>query len=180
MSKKNKRIVISALSVIVLVIIDQITKYLAVTNLKGTEGIDIIKGVFKLFYLENIGAAFGTFKGMQIVLIIFTSLLTLLILYLWYKLPEDKKFNKLRVLGVFIVAGAVGNLIDRIVNQYVVDFLYFELIDFPVFNVADCYITCGEIVLFILLIFYYKDEDLKRIFPKKEVNLTNSDEKLGE
>lgn len=168
MVKNKKRFALSVISVVALIVIDQITKYLAVTNLKGTDGVDIIKGVFKLFYLENIGAAFGTFKGMQTVLIIFTTLLTIAIVYIWIILPEGKRYNLLRVLAVFIVAGAIGNLIDRITHSYVIDFLYFELIDFPIFNVADCYITCGEIVLFIALLFYYKEEDYNLIFPRKD------------
>ena len=72
------------------------------------------------------------------------------------------------ILGVFIASGAIGNLIDRIVLKYVVDFLYFELIDFPVFNIADCYITISVIILAIMLIFYYKEEDIDLILKKKK------------
>ena len=68
---------------------------------------------------------------------------------------------------MFVTAGAIGNLIDRIRLNYVVDFLYFELIDFPVFNVADCYITVSMFLLVILVLFYYKDEDFSLIWPKK-------------
>ena len=57
------------------------------------------------------------------------------------------------------MAGAIGNLIDRISLKYVVDFIYFELIDFPIFNIADCYLTVSSFLLIILAIFYYKEND---------------------
>ena len=72
------------------------------------------------------------------------------------------------VILIFLMAGAVGNLIDRASQQYVVDFLYFKLINFPIFNVADIYVTCSAIALMILGIFYYKDEDIEMIFPSKK------------
>jgi signal peptidase II len=65
----------------------------------------------------------------------------------------------MRFLMVFIAAGAVGNMIDRVFLGYVRDFLYFSLIDFPIFNVADIYVTCATILLILLLLFYYKEED---------------------
>ena len=75
----------------------------------------------------------------------------------------------LDLILIFLMAGAVGNLIDRASQQYVVDFLYFKLIDFPIFNVADIYVTCSAIALMILGVFYYKDEDVEMIFPSKKV-----------
>ena len=66
-----------------------------------------------------------------------------------------------------LVAGAIGNFIDRLVNKYVIDFIYFSLIDFPIFNVADIYVTLSVIALFILIFFYYKEEDFKFITKKK-------------
>ena len=71
-------------------------------------------------------------------------------------------------IGVLLGAGAVGNLIDRMVQSYVVDFLYFKLIDFPIFNVADCYVTAGAILLAILILFVYKDEELGFLSLKKK------------
>ena len=74
----------------------------------------------------------------------------------------------LRAVALFIASGAVGNMIDRVALGYVVDFFYFELIDFPIFNVADIYVTCATIILAILILFYYKDEELDCLFPKKK------------
>ena len=68
-----------------------------------------------------------------------------------------------RNIIIFLSAGAIGNYIDRVSNNYVVDFIYFSLIDFPVFNVADIYVTVAIFFLLILILFYYKDEDLDEI-----------------
>ena len=84
-------------------------------------------------------------------------------MFLYNRIPLEKRFHPLRLIGVALSAGAIGNLIDRMVNGYVVDFLYVELIDFPIFNVADCYVTVSAFVLVILFLFYYKEEDLEFI-----------------
>ncbi|NMB42654.1 MAG: lipoprotein signal peptidase, partial [Clostridiales bacterium] len=76
-------------------------------------------------------------------------------------LPQVKRYNILRILLVLIIAGAIGNLIDRIRLNYVVDFIYFALINFPIFNVADIYVTVSTFVFLILALFYYKDEDFE-------------------
>jgi signal peptidase II len=90
----------------------------------------------------------------------------------------EKKFNLLKVIMDFIMAGAIGNLIDRIFIGYVTDFIYVELIDFPVFNIADSYITVAAFLLVILSLFYYKDEDfafLEKLIPfKKNKDQDNS------
>lgn len=65
------------------------------------------------------------------------------------------------MLLILLVAGATGNMIDRVINGYVIDFLYFELIDFPIFNIADCYVVVSTIVAAFLIMFYYKDEDFE-------------------
>ena len=78
-------------------------------------------------------------------------------------MPRQKKYLYLDYIIVLVVAGAIGNHIDRVLNNYVVDFIYFSLINFPVFNIADCYVTVSMILLLILILFYYKDEDLEEI-----------------
>ena len=74
----------------------------------------------------------------------------------------------MRLVAVFLAAGAVGNLIDRMRYSYVVDFLYFKLIDFPVFNVADCYVTVGAVLLAVLILFVYKEEELGFLSLKRQ------------
>lgn len=161
----NKKLIIySLVSCILLIVIDQITKILAINNLKGTEGIDIIAGVFKLQYLENMGAAFGIMQNKQSFFVIAGIFIIGLVSYLYISMPSTKRFLPLRICFVFLVAGAIGNMIDRIYYNFVVDFLYFELIDFPIFNVADMYVTVTMFVIVFLILFYYKDDEIEELF----------------
>lgn len=145
--------------IIILTIIDQFSKYWAIINLKNKEAIKLIPDVFHLHYLENDGAVFGAFSGSVLILTIITLIVMIALIYLYFKIPSTKRHNFLRIILVFILAGAVGNLIDRIKLDYVVDFIYVALIDFPIFNVADSYIVVGTFAFLLLAIFYYKDDD---------------------
>lgn len=156
--KKHIRI---ASFIIILIAIDQITKILAFSNLRGTLGISLIPGVFELQYLENRGAAFGILQDHQILFLVITIIAAIILTYIYGKLPEDKKYIPLRISYVLLMAGAFGNMIDRMIRGYVVDFFYFKWIDFPIFNVADIYVTVTMIILIILILFYYKEEDLE-------------------
>lgn len=150
-------------SVIVFVLLDQYTKLLAVSHLKE-KSIEVIKGVFQLHYLENRGAAFGMLQNQQTFFLIISIVVLTVIGVLYVKIPHTKHFTLLRICLVLITSGAIGNLIDRVRFNYVVDFLYFELIDFPIFNVADIYVTVSTFALVLLMIFYYKDEDIECIY----------------
>ena len=145
------------------VLIDQYTKFLAVSHLKGQKPIILIDRVFQLCYLENRGAAFGLFQNQRTVFLINTVIILAVMIYFYGKFPHNKRFFPLRVCVVFICAGAVGNMIDRFRLGYVVDFLYFNLIDFPVFNVADIYVTCSVFILAALILWYYKEDDFEQI-----------------
>lgn len=151
------------ISFLALLFIDQITKMRAVATLKNQEPIVLIDGVFELHYLENFGAAFGILQGQRTFFVIMTILILVVVFYIYARMPMTKRFNALRVLLVLIAAGALGNFIDRTKQGYVVDFFYFSLIDFPIFNVADIYVTTAAIALVVFIIFYYKDEDLKQL-----------------
>jgi signal peptidase II len=151
-----------------LILFDQWTKSLAVANLMNQDPFVIIPKVFQLRYLENRGAAFGMMQGQKTFFVLSALIAVVVIAYVYFKLPWKKRFHPLRAVVLFIAGGAVGNLIDRLVLGYVVDFFYFELIDFPIFNVADIYVTCATIVLALLILFYYKDEELECLFPKKK------------
>lgn len=146
------------------VILDQLSKYMAVHFLQGTDGIDLIPGVFRLTYLENRGAAFGVLQGQQWFFYIITAVILVVVVLAYVRIPAGRKFLPLQICAVFIVSGALGNLIDRVRLGYVVDFFYFELIDFPVFNVADIFVTVSAVLLAVLLLLYYKEEDLEQIF----------------
>ncbi len=150
------------------VAVDQITKYLAVIHLKNKTPFIIVDGVFQLRYLENRGAAFGLMENRQILFIAGACLVVAVFIFLFLKVPFSRRFLPLRICAVLLCAGAVGNLIDRIRLNYVVDFFYFNLIDFPIFNVADCYVVISCIFFVILILFYYKDDDFNFLkFRKK-------------
>ncbi len=151
-------------AVIILILLDQFTKHLAVQHLLPLQGGKIlIPGVFRLLYLENRGSAFGMLQNKQTFFIIFTIIVLVAILFVFSRIPKASRMLFLRIDLVLIFAGAIGNFIDRIRQGFVVDFLYFELIDFPIFNVADIYVTTGCFLLILLLLFYYKDEELSFI-----------------
>ena len=129
-----KQYIFAALGVVILVLLDQYTKLLAIAHLKDQSAFVLWNNVFELHYLENRGAAFGIFQNQRWFFVIMTVM-------------------------IILTAGAIGNFIDRLTRGYVVDFFYFSLIDFPIFNVADIYVTVTFIVLVLLIFFYYKDED---------------------
>ena len=149
--------------ILISVFLDQYTKYLAVNHLMNKDDIILIPGVLQLHYLENTGAAFSLLEGKQVLFAIITPILLILLSYVLIRMPQNKKYTLLNYIIIFVIAGAIGNYIDRVTNNYVVDFIYFSLINFPVFNVADIYVTCSVIALFLVILFYYKDEDLEEI-----------------
>ncbi len=159
--QKAFRLTLAAEAVLtaLLVLLDQATKLAAVSALKDGGPFVLIPGVFQLQYLENRGAAFGLLQNARIFFLAVTLIALAAVIYVLVRLPLKRKYIVLRFLMVLIAAGAVGNMIDRVFLGYVRDFLYFSLIDFPIFNVADIYVTCATILLILLLLFYYKEED---------------------
>lgn len=155
-----KKYISAIVSTLILIFIDQYTKYLALTKLKDGQPFVIWKDVFELRYLENRGAAFGILQNKQLFFVIMTLCVLCMIGYLYVQTPDTKRYLPLRLTMIVLTAGAVGNLIDRILRGYVVDFFYFSLIDFPIFNVADIYVTVTFFILMLLLLFVYKDEEL--------------------
>lgn len=172
----NKKHIISGLLlVVVAVALDQLTKYWAVATLKGRESIVLIKGVLEFSYLENTGAAFGSFRGLQIPLILVTIVIVAFLVFKLFALPIGKRYLPIRICALFLVSGAVGNLIDRVMNRYVVDFIYFVPIDFPKFNIADCYVTITVFVLIFLCLFYYTQEETDEIISLRVNQRTRAD-----
>lgn len=159
--KRTKMLVIDLVLAIALLVLDQFTKYLAIVRLKGNQAYVLIDGVLELQYLENRGSAFGMLQNQKVFILFVGFVFLAMILFFLFKLPQQKKYCVVHILLSFIIAGGVGNMIDRIRFDYVVDFISFVLIDYPIFNVADCYIVCGTIVLFILFLFVYKEKDLE-------------------
>lgn len=156
--------------ILLLTFIDQWTKYLAVLHLKNQESIVLIPGVFQLQYLENHGAAFGILQGQQWIFFLMTIVYLVAAVWIYLRIPKTKKYFPLHMIAVVLTAGALGNFIDRISQGYVVDFFYFSLIDFPIFNVADIYVVLSFIGLAICILFVYKDEDFAFLNLKKKEN----------
>lgn len=146
---------------IILIILDQITKKIAVDTLSSGRRIPLINGVLEFTYVENRGAAFGILQNALPFFVVITLAALFVICYILAHIPADRHYLPIRLCLCFIAAGAIGNFIDRLMISYVRDFIYFSLINFPVFNVADIYITCATIILMLLVLFYYRaDEDL--------------------
>lgn len=164
-----KKAVVGMILSVVLIVIDQMTKLMAIHGLMNQQPFVILDGIFELHYLENRGAAFGILQGKKAFFIIFTILVLAFIAYIYLKrIPDEKKFRLMDGICILFFAGALGNFIDRVFRNYVVDFFYFKLIDFPVFNVADIYVTVAAFAMIILGLFYYKEDDYNKIFPAKK------------
>ena len=144
---------------------DQITKYLTVANFALYEDVPFIPGLLQLTYVQNTGAAFSTFEGQQWMFALIFAAFTGMVLYEYFKKPMAfKPFERWCIAAVY--GGGLGNMIDRVRMGYVVDMIETTFMDFPVFNVADCFITCGCILMFAhLLLFnqeFWKDDKKKK------------------
>ena len=139
-----------------IVLADQVTKYLTVTNIALYADVPFIPGLLQLTYVRNTGAAFSSFEGQQWLFALVFLIFTGAILYEYFKKPMP--FTKLeRWCIAAIYAGGLGNMIDRVRLGYVVDMIETTFMEFPVFNVADCFITCGCILLMVHLFLFNKD-----------------------
>ena len=145
------------IAIAALTALDQLFKALAVYWLKGNPPHVLIDGVFELHYSENPGAAFGILQDHRWLFISVTILVMAFMLVLLMS-GKFRRYPLMNISGVLIVAGGVGNLIDRIANGYVVDFLYFRLINFPIFNFADCCVVVGAVLLLIFFFFFYEEK----------------------
>lgn len=157
--QKWKLLLFDLIFLIILVSIDQVTKYAAVIKLKNEPAFNIIDGVLQFNYLENRGAAFGMLQNQKIFFVFIAVIFLSVIVYVLYKTPNDKKYRMLHILLILIAGGAIGNLIDRLRLDYVVDFIYIVLINFPIFNIADMYVTFATAILVIQVLFVYKEND---------------------
>lgn len=144
----------------ILTAIDQLVKHIITGSLALYDSIPVIKDVFEIKYIQNSGSAWGLLSGKTGFLLAITILVLLIVFYVYHNIAENSRYLPVRICLIFLLAGALGNMIDRIVLGYVIDFLYFKLINFPVFNVADMYVTISMIVLLLLVIFKYNTDDL--------------------
>lgn len=144
------------LGIIVLMLgLDQVSKWLVRDAMDLGQSIPIISSLMSFTYIENRGAAFGIMAGGRVLFIALTFLL--LAFLLWYRHQNKHQSLLLEISTGLIIAGALGNLIDRIVKGSVTDFIDFHF--FPIFNVADIAVTCG---VFLMAVFIFKDENKSR------------------
>ena len=146
---KNKKVLTVSLITLLILILDQITKFLVVKNFELNETLPIINSIFHLTYVQNTGAGFGILKNFNFLLISISIAVIIYIFYYFKKIEDNEKL--LWILLAFVLAGTIGNLIDRVRFSYVIDFLDFRI--WPVFNIADSFITIGIIGL---IIYFWK------------------------
>lgn len=136
-----------------IVAVDQLTKYLTVSSIALYGHVEVLPGVLSLTYVQNTGAAFSALQGMRWLFVAVFVLLTVALLYEYFRSPLP--FTRLeRWCIAAVYGGGLGNVIDRIRLGYVVDMLQTDFISFPIFNVADCFVTCGCIALLVHLVFF--------------------------
>lgn len=162
-------VLFSVLLCLVLIGVDQGIKLLVIEYLKPIEYVNIWENVLRLRYVENTGAAFGSFATHTLFLTVFSIILLGVVIY--YLITNRNQSRLINICLLFMISGGVGNIIDRIRFQYVVDYIEPLFINFAVFNFADCLITVGAFSLIIYLIV-----DLIKDF-KKEKALKNSSER---
>ena len=143
-----------------IVVIDQITKYLTVTLIPLFSQAEFIPGLLSLTYVQNTGAAFSMFKGMQWMFAVIFLVMTLAVVLEYYKYRMP--FTTFERWCIAAIYGGLGNMIDRVRLGYVVDMIKTDFMNFPVFNVADCFITCGCFAMIFSLLFlnkaFWKDD----------------------
>ena len=138
------------------VLADQFTKALVVANIPLGGHVAFLPGFLDFTYVRNTGAAFSSFEGMQWLFALIFLVFTLGIIYeYFYKRMPFTGFERWMIAAIY--AGGLGNMIDRLRLGYVVDMIETTFIDFPVFNVADCFITCGCVLLMVHLFLFHKD-----------------------
>ena len=140
----------------IIVAADQFTKFLTVANIALWEDVPFIPGVLQLTYVQNTGAAFSSFEGQQWMFALIFAVFTIGIFWEYFKKPMGfTTFERWCIAAVY--GGGLGNMIDRVRMGYVVDMLETTFMEFPVFNVADCFITCGCIGLMVHLVLFNKE-----------------------
>lgn len=151
---KNKRLIITIISIIVIIILDQLSKYWITQNIKINDSYKIINGLLSITNIRNYGAAWSILQG-QTIFLFLTSVIALII-FIYYLLKKIN--NKIYLFSLsLIIAGTIGNFIDRIKLGYVTDMIQLDFINFPIFNLAD---TCMVIGILFLILAILKDDDL--------------------
>ena len=161
-----KKYILPTLIILGILGLDQLTKFIALTNLNYREEVVIIEGIFSFFRLNNTGMAFGLMQGQRWLLVLVTLVIIGFLLYFYTTLPAHKKVGKAyRITILILIGGALGNFVDRLFRPTgVVDMLMITAFDgiFPwVFNVADIFVVL-PVILMAILTFFLKEEDMKK------------------
>ncbi len=191
--KKIGRILVPLVSVLLIVGLDQLVKYLTIQYLSDGREVKILGDALVLTYVQNRGMAWGLFQNGQVVFVILTPIAIAAVIFLYVRTPWEIEYRPIRIAEVMLVGGALGNLIDRIFRYdpvdgslfhgYVVDMIYIKAIHFPVFNVADIFVTLSFVAMMLLLLFVYNDEEFNKCFgnfPQKKKVTEGGEEEAGE
>ncbi len=160
---KIKIFILPIIIIGLLTALDQLTKFIITSKFSLYETKPVIKDVFAITYIQNTGVAWGMFKGKRVIFLILTFIALLFAFRIYYNVYNKKKYIPIRICLILLISGALGNMLDRIRLGYVVDFFSFELINFPVFNVADIMVVVSIFLLFFLLLFKYSNDEFDEI-----------------
>ncbi len=141
--------------IIAIVAGDQIAKYFTATGLAVGQSVTFIPGFMDFTYLQNTGAAFSMFSNATWVLALVSGVMAAVVIFLLCKYGKKLNSRLFNLSMSFIAAGAIGNLIDRIAHGYVIDMMQFTFVNFAVFNVADCFVTFGAIMLGVYIMWFW-------------------------
>lgn len=148
------------LTIIIIIAGDRVSKFFVLKNLLDRPSYSLIPGVCELRYYQNYGLAFGLFSGQKIFLLSIAAFAVIVCGYLIFKMPSKKAYSKASIFLSMIIAGTIGNMADRIMYGYVIDFIYLKFKIFPIFNISDIFITLSVLIMLFLLIFHYHERDL--------------------
>ncbi len=180
--KKIGRVLIPLVAILCMVGLDQWTKYLTIKYLSDGHEVKILGDALVLTYVQNRGMAWGLFQNAQVIFAILTPIAIAAIIFLYVRTPWEPEYRPIRIAEVMLIGGAIGNLLDRIFRYdpvdgklfhgFVVDMIYAKAIKFPVFNVADAFVTIAFFLMLVLLIFVYNEDEFNKCFgnfPQKTV-----------
>ena len=159
----------------ILVSIDQLSKSIIRGHFELYESKNIIKKLFSFTYIHNEGMAWGMLEGKRIIFIILTVVILFACFFVYSNIYNISKYAPVKYGIIVLMSGALGNMIDRIEYGYVIDFIEFDFIDFPIFNIADIYVVLSMILLFAVLIFRYSNEEFDEILGIKQHGRKNND-----
>lgn len=186
--KKLSHVLVPLLFLAGMVGLDQWTKYLTIQHLSDGHEVKFLGNAVVFSFMKNHGMAWGLFQNAQFVLCLLTIIAIGIIIFLYVRTPFEKEYRPIRIAEVMLVGGALGNLIDRIFrlepgekffHGYVVDMIYVKAINFPVFNVADVFVSLAFLSFLFLLIFVYNEDEFNKCFgnfKKKETKDQKTEE----